>query len=166
MDDLDEAGVSAQGVTRMASTSDVSSTDCHRAKDRATHEVGRTTRMHHGAIEFRGMYRYPDLDNLELALSEARELIDDEELADLEPDWLRSFVRAGTTLRVTAMLPVEADRYLAAAVLEVLARPAIEGVVEASRDGKRLDWFPSRAELPSRHMATARASQATRTVEV
>ena len=92
------------------------------------------------------MYRYPDLIGLESALAAARALIDDEELADMEPDWLRSFVRLGTTLRVTALLPVEADRYLAAAVLEVLARPAIEGVVEASRDGVRLDWFPSRAE--------------------
>ncbi len=101
--------------------------------------------MHHGAIEFRGMYRYRTLSNLEGALAAARALIDDEELADLEPDWLRSFVVRGDTLRVSAMLPVEADRYLAAAVLEVLANPAIEGVVEASRDGKRVDWFPSRA---------------------
>ncbi len=112
------------------------------------------------------MYRYLDLGNLEDALAAARALIDDDELADLEPDWLRSFVRSGNTLRVTALLPLEADRYLAAAVLEVLATPAIEGVVEASRDGKRLDWFPSRAELPSRHIGGAWASNAGRTVEL
>jgi hypothetical protein len=45
-----------------------------------------------------------------------------------------------------ATLPIEADRFLAAAVFDTLASRAIDGVVEASRGGHRLDWFPSQAE--------------------
>jgi hypothetical protein len=94
-------------------------------------------------IEVRGSYRYPSCEELELAIAAARERIDDDDHASLEPDWLSAFVRRGTTLRIEASVPLAADRFLASAVLEALARHAIEGVVEVRSGGRCLDWFPS-----------------------
>jgi len=96
------------------------------------------------SIEVRGSYRYASRGELDRAIASARERIDDDELASLEPDWLRAFVRRGTTLRVEATMPLTADRFLASAVLDALARDAIEGVVEVLAGGRCLDWFPSR----------------------
>ena len=97
-------------------------------------------------IEFRGSYRYPSVTELERALAAARTRIADDDHADLEPDWTRAFKRLGATLRVEVALPHAGDRYLAAAVVEVLASTAIEGVVEARRGGLTLDWWASCGE--------------------
>ncbi|HUJ58149.1 MAG TPA: hypothetical protein VLX92_06645 [Kofleriaceae bacterium] len=95
----------------------------------------------HEPIELRGTYRYASPAALEHALASARAQIDDDDHAELEPDWLRAVIRHGTTLRVDARLPAASDRFLAAAVLDALAAAAIEGVVEARRGGAALDWF-------------------------
>jgi PAS domain-containing protein len=99
--------------------------------------------MHSDAFELRGSYRYPSAAALDDALAQARARIEDDELGEYAPDWMRAFVRRGTTLQITTRLPAALDRFLAAEVLETLARNAIEGVVEISRDGRCLDWFPS-----------------------
>jgi PAS domain-containing protein len=99
--------------------------------------------MQHDAFELRGSYRYPSLVELDRALIAARARIEDDELADLEPDWMQAFVRRGTTLRVQVLLPAAADRFLAAEVIQTLARSAVEGVIEINRDGRCVDWFPS-----------------------
>ncbi len=101
--------------------------------------------MKHRTIELRGTYRYANRGELDRALAEARRCIDDDEQADLEPDWTRTFVRHGATLSVDTVLPIAADRFLASAVLEALASAALEGIVEARCDGRCIDWFPSRA---------------------
>jgi hypothetical protein len=94
-------------------------------------------------IEVSGSYRYPSRGQLELAIAAAREQIEDDDHATIETDWLSTFVRRGNTLRIEATVPMAADRFLASAVLDALARHAIEGVVEVRCDGKCLDWFPS-----------------------
>jgi len=99
--------------------------------------------MDHDPIAFRGTYCYATVAELERALGAARACIADDDHAELDPDWPRQFARAGTRLRVDVVLPVGADRFLAAAVLEALATPAVEGVVEASRGGRCVDWFPA-----------------------
>ena len=100
-------------------------------------------RMQHDAFELRGSYRYLTLAALERALAAARARIEDDELGEIEPDWMHAFVRRGTTLRVRTQLPAAADRFLAAEVLQTLARTAVDGVVEISRAGRCIDWFPS-----------------------
>lgn len=99
--------------------------------------------MRHDHIAYRGQYRYATPDALDHALASAREQLDDDDHADLDAAWAQFFVRRGTTLTIDAMLPLAADRHGAAAVLEVLARTAIEGFVEARRGPDRLDVFPS-----------------------
>jgi hypothetical protein len=58
--------------------------------------------------------------HLDLALARAQALLDDD-----GPTWMRDVERAGVTLRVHATLPLAADHYVTAAVLEVLATFAI-----------------------------------------
>jgi hypothetical protein len=100
--------------------------------------------MRDQVIDFRGTYRYATQADLERALVSAREGLDDD-AGDHDIEWLDSFVRVGSTLLVNAKLPLAGDRFVAACVLEALANHAIAGVVEATRDGRFLDWFPSRA---------------------
>jgi hypothetical protein len=101
--------------------------------------------MRHDDIELRGTFRYANSNVLDRALAQARRLIDEEELADLDASWIEVFTRQGATLRVNTRLPLAADRYLTAAVLEALASLAIDGVVETSHGGRCLDWFPAQA---------------------
>jgi hypothetical protein len=95
--------------------------------------------MQQDLVEFRGNYRYASHAALERALEAVRAHLDDDEL---DVDWSRLFVRHGMTLRVNAALPLAADRFLAATVVDALACNAIEGVVEARRGGVVVDWFP------------------------
>jgi hypothetical protein len=90
-----------------------------------------------------GSYRYLSHGDLELAIVAARERIEEDDHATMEPDWLQTFVRRGTTLRVETTIPMAADRFLASAVLDALACRAVEGVVEVRAGGRCLDWFPS-----------------------
>ena len=99
--------------------------------------------MHHDSIRFHGSYRYASPEILSRALASARAWLDEEELYDLDGDWLACFVTSGATLRIDTLLPLEADRFAAVAVLEALAHDALEGVVEARRGEERLDAFPS-----------------------
>jgi hypothetical protein len=101
--------------------------------------------MQHDAFQLRGSYHYANAAALESALTAARTRIEDDELGELELDWMNTFVRRGTRLVVQAQLPAAADRFLAAAVLETLASTAVEGVVEISRAGRCVDWFPSQS---------------------
>jgi hypothetical protein len=98
--------------------------------------------MRNDPIELYGAYRYATRDALDRALADARDELEEDELATIDGGWLRAFVRAGTTLSVIATLPLEADRFVAAAVLAALARRAIDGVVEARRAGRAIDFFP------------------------
>lgn len=99
--------------------------------------------MHHEPIEFEGVYRFATHEIVAEALGAARAHLDDEELGDFDVDWTRVFSQQGTSLRVHATLPMDADRYLVAEVLGLLASHAIEGVVEARRGGRPLDVFPA-----------------------
>jgi hypothetical protein len=99
--------------------------------------------MQHDGFELRGSYHYPSVAVLEDALLAARTRIEDDELGEIEPSWVNTFVKRGTKLCVQSQLPAAADRFLAAAVLETLASTAVEGVVEISRGGRCVDWFPS-----------------------
>lgn len=99
--------------------------------------------MMHEAFELRGSYRYQDIAALESALSAARTRIEDDELGEVEPDWIDAFVKRGTRLSVQTVLPAAADRFLAAEVLQTLAETALDGVIELSRGGRCVDWFPS-----------------------
>jgi hypothetical protein len=99
--------------------------------------------VRHDNLELRGTYIYSSMHELDAALAQARALIVDDELADLDAAWLDTFVRRGSSLRVHASVPFTADQYLTTAVLQALARHAIDGVVEASQCGRCVDWFPS-----------------------
>jgi hypothetical protein len=99
--------------------------------------------MQHESIEFHGVYRYATREMVEEALAAARARLADDELADLDVDWLGGFTRSGASLRVRATLPGDADRYLAAELLRLLASHAIDGVVEVRRGGRALDLFPA-----------------------
>ena len=98
--------------------------------------------MVQGRIELRGTYSYPDRIRLERALAAARRCMAEDDHVDTSPDWTRSFVARGTTLHVDAVLPLSADPYLAASVLDVLAHDATEGVVETLHDGSCVDLLP------------------------
>lgn len=98
--------------------------------------------MQHHAIWFRGTYRYPSPAVLARALTNARAWLDEEELYELEGEWLGRFDARGATLRINTQLPLDADRFAAAAVVQALALDAVEGVVEAERSGEHLDAYP------------------------
>lgn len=98
--------------------------------------------MHHETIWFRGTYRYPSPAVLERALASARAWLDEEELYDLDGEWLRRFEARGATLWIETQLPFEADRFAAVAVVQTLALEAVEGIVEAHRGEQRLDAYP------------------------
>jgi hypothetical protein len=91
-------------------------------------------------IEFRGTYRYADIDALDRALSAAREKLDTRPHDDI--DWMRCFIRQGSRLWVNADVPSGVDPMAAAAIVELLAREAVEGIVEARRGDVPVDYFP------------------------
>ena len=99
-------------------------------------------------IYVRGVYRYSSRVELERALADARALLDDDDEGELDRNWLDRFVRKGVSLRVDAVVPSLADRYLTAEILRSLSNRAIDGVVETSHAGHCLDWFPSLAGDP------------------
>lgn len=94
------------------------------------------------AIQLRGTFRYATRGQLELALAKAHTVIDGDEIA---PAWMRDVERAGATLRVDVSVPLAADQYVTAAILQIFATFAIDGVVEAMRDGRCIDWFAASA---------------------
>jgi hypothetical protein len=92
-----------------------------------------------GELRVRGTLSYRSAAARDQALDVARIHLSDDDL--VEAQWLRSFVATGRTLRVDSVVPVAADGFAAAAVLEALARDAIDGVVEISRDDRPLHFF-------------------------
>jgi hypothetical protein len=95
--------------------------------------------MQNAHLVYRGSFRYADHDALDRALCEAREYLDDDELAELDRRWMQFLSRRGMTVHVEAILPSTSDRYLAAAVLGALARSAVEGRVDVTIGNDILD---------------------------
>jgi hypothetical protein len=91
-------------------------------------------------IEFRGTYRYADIAALDRALAAARERLDARPEDDI--DWMRCLIRQGSRLWVSADVPSGVDPMPASLVVEVLARDAIEGLVEVTRGDVAIDYFP------------------------
>jgi hypothetical protein len=91
--------------------------------------------MSHGELRVRGTLSYASTAARDHALASARVQLDDDD----DGAWLGKFVAQGRTLRVDSALPI--DSFGAAAVLEALARDAIDGVVEISRDDGPLHYF-------------------------
>ena len=115
------------------------------AHDQTIARAAYTELMQNAMLEYRGSFRYSDADSLERVLAEARAYLDDDDVCDLDRDWLRFVSRRGTTVRVDAIMPASADRYVAAALIGVLARAAVEGCVEVMRGDHLLDAFTCEA---------------------
>jgi len=96
-------------------------------------------------LEYRGSFRYIDRSTLDRAILDASEHLEDDGLSELDREWMRFVSRRGTTVHVEAILPASADRHVAAAFLEALARSAIEGCVDVKRGGHVLDAFAPEA---------------------
>jgi hypothetical protein len=94
-------------------------------------------------IRYAGTYRFADREILNRALAAARaHLDDDDDLVGLEGDWMRSFVANGTMLTVNLAVPALAEqRFAAAEIFLVLSLDAIEGNVQATIGGVRVDEF-------------------------
>ena len=94
-------------------------------------------------IRYAGSYRFADREILNRALIAARAQIDDDdELAAPDGGWMRFFVMHGTTLTVNLALPaLPEQRFAAAEFFLVLSRNAIEGNVQATIAGVRVDEF-------------------------
>jgi hypothetical protein len=92
-------------------------------------------------VHFHGTYRYATREGLERAVSSAREVIAEEDAAEIDAAWMRCFVTRGTVLTVN--LTSRIDRFSAAAVFDTLARSAIEGAVEARLGDTHVDLFSS-----------------------
>jgi hypothetical protein len=92
-------------------------------------------------VHFHGTYRYATRTNLDRAVEAAREVLADDEAAEIDAVWMRCFVTRGTVLTVN--LTSRVDRFSAAAVFDRLAGAAIEGAVEARLGGRFIDLFPS-----------------------
>ncbi len=99
-------------------------------------------------LEFRGSFRYANHDALDRALCEARDMLDDDELTELERRWMSFLSRTGMTVHVDAILPETTDRYIAAAVIGALARTAVAGQVHVTRGQQLLDAIASNDEAP------------------
>ena len=97
--------------------------------------------MQDDTILVRGSYRYANAAALEAAIAAVTDQLDGEP-EELGIDWLRLFVRIGTTMRVDATLPFVAYRFLSGGVVDALASGAIDGAIEATRGGKLVDLFP------------------------
>ena len=89
-------------------------------------------------LEYRGSFRYIDVDALDAALTEATEHLDVDDF-----EWMRFVSRRGTTIRIEAVVPASVDRHVAAAVLGTLAELAIEGCVACTRGDRLVDAFTS-----------------------
>jgi len=101
--------------------------------------------MQQQGFELRGSFQYVTVAALDGALASARSQIDDDDQGEHADEWMRGFSRRGATLQVAARLPASADRYLAAEVIDVLARTAVGGVVEIQHGGRCVDLFTAKA---------------------
>lgn len=102
--------------------------------------------MYDSLLEYRGTFRFASHVELDRALSEVREHLEDVEL-DTDRGWLQYLSRRGMTIHVDAALPTFADRYVAAAVLGSLAEGAVEGCVDVTIGNQLVDAFVSRRDL-------------------
>ena len=93
------------------------------------------------AIQYCGRYEYRDAAGLELALAQARETLDDDEVGEVF-GWLRFFVCRGTQLTVNVSAPATAEhRFAAANLFLVLAQGAVDGSVEATHNHRAIDRY-------------------------
>jgi hypothetical protein len=101
-----------------------------------------------GFLRYYGSYRYESSAILDRAVLTAWSRFDEEELS--HPSMHASvasmgrFVKTGARLHVDLTLPTSADvRFAAAEMFDVLAKQAIEGVVEARHGTDHVDYYPS-----------------------
>jgi len=97
-----------------------------------------------GHVRYYGSYRYSDRAALERAVTEAWTQFYDAGVDRPPLASLGRFVRQGDRLHVDLTLPAAADsRFAAAGMLEVLAKDAIDGAVEARHGTDHVDVFYS-----------------------
>lgn len=95
-------------------------------------------------IRFAGRYRFERRVELDRALGRARAQLDLEDELPAPVAWLRGLVVDGATLTVGLAIPASAEpRFAAAALFEALAQTAVEGLVEGTCEGRRLDFYPA-----------------------
>lgn len=92
-------------------------------------------------VHFHGTYHYANPETLERAIATVREVLAEDDDAELEVPWMRCFVTRGTVLTVN--LTSRIDRFSAAAVFDVLAEAAVDGAVVARLGDTNIDFFPS-----------------------
>lgn len=94
----------------------------------------------HDIVEFRGSYLYATEKVLDAALATARERFAGERY---EPDarWTECFTREQATLHVHANLPDDASEVFTVCVLRTLASTALQGAIEARRDGRTHEYY-------------------------
>src|SRR5688572_447292 len=97
--------------------------------------------MQNAFLEFRGTFDYASLAAVDHAMREAREHLDDDDVSDLDREWMRYISQRGMTVHVSAVLPDYADRFVAAAILGALARRAVAGRVDVTRGNRWIDTF-------------------------
>lgn len=99
--------------------------------------------MADACIRFAGRYRFERRVELDRALGRARDQLELEDELPTPVAWLRGLVVDGATLTVALAIPASAElRFAAAALFEALAQTAVEGLVEGTLDGRRVDFYP------------------------
>ena len=101
--------------------------------------------MQNAFLEFHGTFDYATFEALDRSIREAREHLDDEDVNELDREWMRYVCQRGMTVHINAVLPEYADRFIAAAVVSALARRAVNGRVDVTRGNQRIDTFASEA---------------------
>lgn len=91
-------------------------------------------------LDYRGSFRYASREDLDRALCDARDHLED------DASWMQFLFRRGTTVFVDATLPPSADRQIAAAVLGALADTAVEGHVDVTIGSQLLDAYVSQSD--------------------
>ena len=91
----------------------------------------------HEIIEFCGSYLYATEQALDAAIVATCEQMN----AELVAIWAECFTRENATLLVHARLPDHASDAFRLSVLETLASTALQGAIEARRDGQTHEYY-------------------------
>ncbi len=95
-------------------------------------------------IRYAGQYRFERHVDLARTLARAREQLELEDDLPLPGGWMRAFVVRGAAVTIDLAIPACAElRFAAAELFETLARAAVDGLVEATIAGRRVDDYPS-----------------------
>jgi hypothetical protein len=89
-------------------------------------------------VEFRGSYQYATEQVLDAALATAREGLAGEAFGGA---WAECFTRERSTLHVHAKLPDHVTEMFTVRVLRSLASTALQGAIEARRDGRTHEYY-------------------------